>query len=119
MNWKTRLTAWLANAGTNIPSWWVILKGMIFQTGGEGPSVTKGAYGFVCLVTGLSLLVMVVAMCRVYVKTPNHDVNATFAGVVTLVFGLFMGFATSAHKQKNTQQVTAQGEKDAQSDQTV
>jgi ATP:corrinoid adenosyltransferase len=117
MNWLVSLSnfrkslvasykAWREAQG-ELPSWWTTIKGMVYQTKGAGPSMTKGAYGFVCLVMGAGLLILVRAFCKAYLADGKAD--PIFAGVITLWAGLFMGFASSAQIRKNTQQIMQKG----------
>ena len=85
-----------------VPSWWMTLKGTIYQTGGMGPSMTKLAYGFVCVVMGLGLLALVYAICW-QARHPTRAVDPVLAGLTTGWAGLFMGFTSAAQIRKNTQ----------------
>lgn len=85
-----------------VPSWWMTLKGTIYQTGGMGPSMTKLAYGFVCVIMGLGLLGLVYAVVWQAVH-PQHTVDPILAGLTTGWAGLFMGFTSAAQIRKNTQ----------------
>ena len=89
----------------NVPSWWVTIKGMVYQTGGDGPSMTKGAYGLVCLTMGFCMTVLICAFAWVYIRW--HKADGVVAGLIFSLAGLYMTFASLTKQKKNKEQIHA------------
>lgn len=84
----------------------------VYQTKGEGPSSTKIVYLNVGLVLAYGWAVLAVSFAVRYLWKGTADI--IFAGVITALAPVVIGFATSAHKAKNQAQVDAAKDANAQ-----
>jgi hypothetical protein len=72
---------------------------LISPNGGKGPSVTKLAYLRLTAVATFGLLAMILSFCWVYISSKDHIADGTFAGAISALSLVLVGFVTNSHNQ--------------------
>jgi len=81
-------------------SWWRIVKSLPFE---GGASSTKWVYLACAAVVNVCLVAMVVALCTVYIRSYNHEVNVALVGLIASTIAVVVAIpANSANRRRST-----------------